>query len=78
MNYDKKRAATEVLTTFKKIDENDIEEFNSKAKNNTKNQNENFENLNKIFGSLSNSKSLVMLNTSNMSPSSVKVIQSES
>jgi len=54
MNFEKRRAATDVLTTFKKIEDDETEI--SKAKNPKLNNDENFENLNKIFGNLSTRK----------------------
>ena len=52
MNYEKRRVTTDVLTTFKKIEDDEIEGTKSKAKNLRSNNDENFENLNKIFGNL--------------------------
>jgi hypothetical protein len=72
MNYENIRTATGVLTTFKKIEEDGVENSKNKAKNAQTNLDANLENLNKIFGNLPSKSNDLMENSDQLDLSSDK------
>ena len=76
MNYENIRTTTGVLTTFKKIEDDGVENSKNKAKNAQPNPDANLENLNKIFGNLASINSDLMESSNQLDLSSDKATQS--
>jgi len=75
MNYENIRTATGVLTTFKKIEDDGVENPKNKAKNAQTHPDANLENLNKIFGNLPTKNSDLMESSNQIDLSSDKATQ---